>query len=60
MNQLNSHKVIITSDLLARGIDIVVDLIILFNANEGDNFWHRVGRTGRIGRRGVVLSLDYI
>ena len=33
MNQMNSHKIIITSDLLARGIDIVVDLIILFNSN---------------------------
>lgn len=60
MNQINTHKVIITSDLLARGIDIVVDLIILFNSGGGDNFWHRVGRTGRIGRKGVVISLDEI
>lgn len=60
LNQLNSCKVIITSDLLARGIDILVDLIILFNAAEGENFWHRIGRTGRIGRKGLVISLDEI
>jgi superfamily II DNA/RNA helicase len=60
LNQLNHSKVIITSDLLARGIDILVDLIILYNAAEGENFWHRIGRTGRIGRKGLVISLDDI
>jgi superfamily II DNA/RNA helicase len=60
LNQLNDCRVIITSDLLARGIDILVDLIILFNATEGENFWHRIGRTGRIGRKGLVITLDDI
>jgi superfamily II DNA/RNA helicase len=32
LNQLNSSKLIITSDLLARGIDLMVDFILLFNA----------------------------
>lgn len=60
LNQLNDSKIIVTSDLLARGIDILVDLILLFNATEGENFWHRIGRTGRIGRKGLVITLDDI
>ena len=58
MNQINKNKLILSSDLLARGIDIRLDLVILFDAKQTDNFWHRIGRTGRYGRAGVALSLD--
>lgn len=58
MNQLNQANLVIASDLLARGIDIRLDLVILFDAKQTDNFWHRIGRTGRYGRQGVALSLD--
>lgn len=32
LNQLNDSKVVLTSDLLARGIDVPLDLIVLFDA----------------------------
>lgn len=60
MNRINNTKIIIASDLLSRGIDIRVDLVILFDARQSDTFWHRIGRTGRYGRTGVAISLDYI
>jgi superfamily II DNA/RNA helicase len=60
MNQANTSKIIIASDLLARGIDFKLDLVILFDAKRNDTFWHRIGRTGRFGRTGVVISLDNI
>ncbi len=60
MNQANKSKIVISSDLLARGIDLVLDLVILFDANINETFWHRIGRTGRFGRVGVVVSLDKI
>ena len=62
MNRMNDSecRVILSSDLLARGIDFMLDLVVLFDANRNDNFWHRIGRTGRFGRQGVVVSLDDI
>ena len=50
-------KVVITSDLLARGIDIYIDLVLLFDFGDHATFWHRLGRTGRYGRTGVVVVL---
>ena len=60
MNQINHSSIILASDLLARGIDIELDLVILFDAKRGDTFWHRIGRTGRFGKLGVAISLDDI
>jgi superfamily II DNA/RNA helicase len=60
MNQINQTKIILASDLLARGIDIELDLVILFDAKNNDNFWHRIGRTGRYNKMGVAISLDNI
>lgn len=60
MNQINHSKIIIASDLLARGIDLQLDLVILFDAKKNDTFWHRIGRTGRFGSLGVAISLDLI
>lgn len=57
MNRINSTKIILASDLLARGIDIKLDLVILFDVRQCDTFWHRIGRTGRYGRTGVAVSL---
>ena len=58
MNKANHSKIIISSDLLARGIDLQIDLVILFDAKQTETFWHRIGRTGRYGRLGVAISLD--
>ena len=56
MNEISHSKLIISSDLLARGIDLQIDLVVLFDAKQNDTFWHRIGRTGRFGRAGVVVS----
>lgn len=60
MNQINRAKVVVASDLLARGIDLELDLVILFDAKKNDTFWHRIGRTGRFGNLGIAISLDSI
>lgn len=60
MNQINQAHIIISSDLLARGIDIELDLVVLFDAKRNDTFWHRIGRTGRYDKAGVVISLDEV
>jgi translation initiation factor 4A len=52
-----SSRVLITTDLLARGIDVQqVSLVINYDlpANR-ENYIHRIGRGGRFGRKGYVL-----
>jgi translation initiation factor 4A len=55
----NSFKLLITTDLLARGIDIQgVSLVINYDLpTNRENYIHRIGRTGRYGRKGVALNL---
>lgn len=60
MNCINTTKIILASDLLSRGIDIKIDLVILFDARCNDTLWHRIGRTGRYGRTGVVVALEEV
>ena len=50
---------LISTDLLARGIDVhQVGLVINFDLpNKKENYIHRVGRSGRYGRRGVAINL---
>jgi len=53
-----STRVLITTDLLARGIDVQqVSLVINFDlpANR-ENYLHRIGRSGRFGRKGVAIN----
>jgi ATP-dependent RNA helicase DbpA len=54
-----SCTVLIASDVAARGLDIT-DLAMVINfdiATDPDVHTHRIGRTGRAGRRGIALSL---
>jgi ATP-independent RNA helicase DbpA len=54
-----SCTVLVASDVAARGLDIA-DLPMVVNydiANDPDTHLHRIGRTGRAGRRGMALSL---
>ncbi|UKJ90150.2 eukaryotic translation initiation factor 4a [Theileria orientalis] len=53
-----STRVLITTDLLARGIDVQqVSLVINYDLPVSpDNYIHRIGRSGRFGRKGVAIN----
>ncbi|CAI4547217.1 BFH_collapsed_G0034270.mRNA.1.CDS.1 [Saccharomyces cerevisiae] len=53
-----SSRILISTDLLARGIDVQqVSLVINYDlpANK-ENYIHRIGRGGRFGRKGVAIN----
>jgi translation initiation factor 4A len=54
-----STRVLISTDLLARGIDVQqVSLVINFDLpGQKENYVHRIGRSGRFGRQGVAINL---
>ena len=51
-------RVLITTDLLARGIDIQqVSLVINYDLpRDKESYIHRIGRTGRYGRKGWAIN----
>ncbi len=57
-------KVLITTNVLARGIDILqVNLVVnydipldKYNNPDPETYVHRIGRTGRFGRTGVSIN----
>merc|ERR1711924_6066 len=53
-----SSRVLITTDLLARGIDVQqVSLVINYDLPmQPENYLHRIGRSGRFGRKGVAIN----
>merc|ERR1711876_48092 len=53
-----SSRVLITTDLLARGIDVQqVSLVINYDLpSNRENYIHRIGRSGRFGRKGVAIN----
>lgn len=54
-----SVRVLISTDLLARGIDVQqVSLVINYELpSQKENYIHRIGRAGRFGRKGVTINL---
>jgi translation initiation factor 4A len=54
-------RVLISTDLLARGIDVQqVSLVFNFDMpqfEDKENYIHRIGRCGRFGRKGTAISL---
>ena len=48
-----NSKVVIATDVAARGIDVDgITLVINYDVpDDVDNYVHRIGRTGRIGRK---------
>lgn len=52
-------NVLVATDVAARGIDIPdVSHVINFDMpRSGDTYLHRIGRTGRAGRKGTAISL---
>jgi len=61
MNEFRSGsaRVLIATDLLARGIDVQqVSLVINFDFPfSKENYVHRIGRSARFGRKGVAINL---
>ena len=53
-------RVLITSDLFARGIDVQqVSIVINFDIPRNENtYLHRIGRSGRWGRKGVAINFQ--
>ena len=51
--------VLVATDVAARGLDIdELDLVINFDMpRSGDDYLHRIGRTGRAGAEGIAISL---
>jgi len=50
-------RVLISTDLLARGIDVQqVSLVINYEIPDRENYIHRIGRTGRYGRKGTSIN----
>jgi ATP-dependent RNA helicase SrmB len=52
-------NVLIATDVAARGLDIEgMDMVINFDMpRKGDDYVHRIGRTGRAGNEGLAISL---
>jgi ATP-dependent RNA helicase len=53
-----NSRVLITTDVWARGLDVQqVSLVINYDLpNNRENYIHRIGRSGRFGRRGVAIN----
>jgi translation initiation factor 4A len=53
-----TSKILITTDLLARGFDIQsVSLVINYDLPIGrETYIHRIGRSGRLGRKGLAIN----
>lgn len=53
-----SSRVLITTDLLARGIDVQqVSVVINYDLPRNrENYLHRIGRSGRFGRKGLAIN----
>lgn len=54
-------RILVSSGLLSRGVDIqTLSVVINFDIpseREIDNYIHRIGRTGRFGRKGTAINL---
>ena len=52
-------KVLVATDVAARGLDVQeIDLVVNIDmARSGDDYVHRIGRTGRAGQAGIAISL---
>lgn len=53
-----NSRVLISTDVWARGIDVQqVSLVINYDLpSNRENYIHRIGRSGRFGRKGVAIN----
>ncbi|KAJ2613758.1 RNA helicase [Coemansia sp. RSA 1365] len=53
-----TSRVLITTDIWARGIDVQqVSLVVNYDmCTDRENYIHRIGRSGRFGRKGVAIN----
>jgi translation initiation factor 4A len=53
-----STRVLITTDLLGRGIDANVSLVLNYDLPHQDlaSYIHRIGRSGRFGKKGLAIN----
>ena len=60
MNEFKSgqSRILLSTDLLSRGIDIQqLSLVINFDLPRSkETYIHRIGRSGRYGRKGVAIN----
>jgi len=56
--RLGQTRVLVTTDLLARGIDVQqVSLVINYDMpREKETYVHRIGRSGRLGKKGTAIN----
>lgn len=54
-----SSDILVATDVAARGIHVEdLEMVINYDVpSEKDNYVHRIGRTGRIGKAGIALTL---
>ena len=61
MEQFRSgnYPILIATDVAARGIDVDdIDLVVNFDIPQDNEYYiHRVGRTGRAGKKGLAITL---
>jgi ATP-dependent RNA helicase len=52
-------RILVATDVLARGIDVqTVSVVINYEMPPNrENYFHRIGRCGRYGRKGVSINL---
>ncbi|MBM96764.1 MAG: RNA helicase [Oceanospirillaceae bacterium] len=53
------RTILVATDVAARGLDVEgIDLVVNYSlARKGDEYVHRIGRTGRAGSTGTAISL---
>jgi ATP-dependent RNA helicase len=53
-------RVLVSTDLLSRGIDVQqISVVINYDIPKSvDNYLHRIGRSGRYGRKGVAINFN--
>ena len=51
-------RILVSTDLLSRGIDVQqVSVVINYDIPQNiENYLHRIGRSGRFGRKGVAIN----